>query len=501
MSYFQNHKIRKQNVKVTANVQDAFALKRKIELLMERVNLEMDSLLDEFVSEKEWLQIDRIEINIDGLSEKNLEETLVKKILSGLREKIETIKFNKTQVDDDKMGLEVISFHQKVFVAFLYFLEYGIFPWWYEPGSHDLFEEQVEQSLSTMTDENNSDQTKRASAKLVALLGNFAAQIRLTAQFSEKVFLRSIHLCLTAINLNAFQELESLYKILCKSIEESATKTNLQQKAKQIIYDSKVMLIQKIRSPNSQEKFIHLWLQDVLHKTEALSLDELESAILNNVDLRKYLPENMKNRESETLYLKNTRGNDIPGKAYIRKEKELPSVKTNELLRELDHTDGAIVFNAGLIIVAPFLPELFTKCGILEEQGITDKNKALAIMHYIVFGNCQYREYDVLLNKILCGMAENIPIEIVGDLAGDEKEEIHTMLTTAIGYWATLKSTSPDGLREGFLQRKGKLIHAHEEWILQVEVNAIDALLRVLPWTIGMIKLPWMKKMLRSRWI
>lgn len=60
--------------------------------------------------------------------------------------------------------------------------------------------------------------------------------------------------------------------------------------------------------------------------------------------------------------------------------------------------------------------------------------------------------------------------------------DIHSLLQTVIDYWEVLKSTSPDGLREGFLQRQGKLTRSGDRnWKLQVEQQAIDILLGSLP--------------------
>jgi hypothetical protein len=78
---------------------------------------------------------------------------------------------------------------------------------------------------------------------------------------------------------------------------------------------------------------------------------------------------------------------------------------------------------------------------------------------------------------------------------------VEDMLSTAISYWTALKNTSPDGLREGFLLRSGKLSHKFDEWFLFVEQKTLDVLLQQLPWTIGFIKLPWMNKMLKVEWV
>jgi Contractile injection system tape measure protein len=75
------------------------------------------------------------------------------------------------------------------------------------------------------------------------------------------------------------------------------------------------------------------------------------------------------------------------------------------------------------------------------------------------------------------------------------------VLTSVIEYWNIVGNTSVDGIRESFLQRKGKLMYKESGWILQVEQQPYDMLLQHLPWNISMIQLPWMKQMLQTEWI
>jgi len=73
-------------------------------------------------------------------------------------------------------------------------------------------------------------------------------------------------------------------------------------------------------------------------------------------------------------------------------------------------------------------------------------------------------------------------------------------LIAVINHWEVLKNTSADGLREAFLQRRGKLSRVDGGWLMQVEQRAIDVLLNKLPWGISIIKLPWMNEMLFVEW-
>jgi hypothetical protein len=85
-------------------------------------------------------------------------------------------------------------------------------------------------------------------------------------------------------------------------------------------------------------------------------------------------------------------------------------------------------------------------------------------------------------------------------LNDEECSAADTLLQAAIDHWAVLGKTSPDGLREVFLQRDGKLIKEGHSWKLSVEQKAQDILLDKLPWNLSLIKLPWMKEILKVEW-
>jgi hypothetical protein len=169
------------------------------------------------------------------------------------------------------------------------------------------------------------------------------------------------------------------------------------------------------------------------------------------------------------------------------------------LIKEL--TEGVFIHNAGAVIIASFLPALFSRTGILTDNTIRDLNQALSLVHYCITGSKSPVEFDLLLPKILLGIEPETVFD--PDIFPDEKQisEADEMLASIVEYWDVLKDTTIDGLREAFLQRKGKLTFNNEEWFLIVEQKPYDMLLEQLPWNISMIKLPWMRNLLRTQWI
>jgi hypothetical protein len=161
------------------------------------------------------------------------------------------------------------------------------------------------------------------------------------------------------------------------------------------------------------------------------------------------------------------------------------------------------VENAGLCLVANYLPGLFKRLGYLENKIFKNKvtaSRALYLLQNMVTGKTKSGEYLLQLNKLLCGF--EVEDHIIGGmrLTKDEILEVENLLHSVIENWKKLKNTSLEGFRKSFLQRKGILIEKEASWALQVERKGFDLLLNTIPWSFGIIKLPWMKKYIQVEW-
>jgi hypothetical protein len=162
-----------------------------------------------------------------------------------------------------------------------------------------------------------------------------------------------------------------------------------------------------------------------------------------------------------------------------------------------------IVENAGLCILAPFFPSLFNKLGFMRDGKFKSKyaaHRAVYLLEYMVNGRQKNAEYKLQLNKLLCGMDVEEPITAFKRLKEVEKQEANDLISSVIGHWKALKSTSVKGLQSSFIQRKGILTEKNDNWILQVEKTAFDLLLDNMPWNYRIIKFSWMKKMIEVEW-
>ena len=155
------------------------------------------------------------------------------------------------------------------------------------------------------------------------------------------------------------------------------------------------------------------------------------------------------------------------------------------------------------MLLHPYLKAHFEHLGLVEKKAFVDEDarqKAIYQLQYLATGDGQALEYSLALNKLLCGHPLALPLARDIVLGATEKAEAENLLKAVIRNWPALKNTSPDGLREGFLQRDGKLTRKPSNWLLQVEQQTHDILLGRLPWSLGIIKLPWMPEMLYVEW-
>ncbi|WP_019506263.1 contractile injection system tape measure protein [Pleurocapsa sp. PCC 7319] len=159
--------------------------------------------------------------------------------------------------------------------------------------------------------------------------------------------------------------------------------------------------------------------------------------------------------------------------------------------------------NSGLILLWPFLNRFFETLSLVQSgKFITSQtaHRAILILQYLVDGSTESLEYLLPLNKLLCGksLEEPIPNSLV--LSKDEQNECEELLCAVIQNWSVLKNISIDGLKRGFLQRNGVLKFKNDHLLLQVEHKTHDILIDQMPWSIRIIKLPYMLQILHVEW-
>lgn len=199
-----------------------------------------------------------------------------------------------------------------------------------------------------------------------------------------------------------------------------------------------------------------------------------------------------------------------PGKEIIEiLAEEIPAVmpaeKTRDKTKEniLAEDKAIYINNAGLILLHPFLPDLFERSGLTKENKWVDEQSqylGVGLLNWMATAGGSTEEFNLPLPKILCGLDPEALI--TGDHPIDEELKSHAeeLLGSVISQWSALKNTGIETFRHTFLQRTGKLTPVDNGLLLQVEPHAADILLGKLPWGIGIVKLPWMYQILYTEW-
>lgn len=100
----------------------------------------------------------------------------------------------------------------------------------------------------------------------------------------------------------------------------------------------------------------------------------------------------------------------------------------------------------------------------------------------------------------MCGLPLETPVPDTLYLSDEELELSRSLLNAVIHSWDKISNSTVENLRSSFLVREGRLDEVDDFWSLTVESKAYNILLGFLPWTISIIKLPWMEKQVQVTW-
>jgi hypothetical protein len=478
------HIIQRQTVRLHLREQtDNWAVQERLSRTLQQTDLltALDAVLSTFGSADEWIELERVELDLGLLSAAGFEEQIARQLPDLLRRQLADL-------------IPEARFHQEtavrktgevVFETFLYFLENGLLPpttlW---PESNVGFDQSIQSALSSLKTPHKD--------MLRSVLMHPATRFRLVNQFSEDVLaavFRVLGSDQESVSLRLLKHLQawregltaSHYRVLLTALTE---KTVLNAE----------MVLQAIEnrwaSTQPSDPAFNPALELLLPAFQQLDFKSGNSRPNSGSQVSKNDAGKGKSK-SEEAFSDNSKAKE--------NRRESPIVAP---------TDAVFyVRNAGVVLLHPFLRFCFETCGWTQNAVFRDtesQGKALTMLHFLATGEPAAAEYDLLLPKILCEIPWNSPVSGKISLTDAEQEEGIGLLNAAIVHWAVLKNTSPDGFREVFLQREGKLaLLPNGLWELTVELKAQDILLNRLPvgWGVGTVLLPWMKKQLTVNWV
>lgn len=409
---------------------------------------EIDVLLNRFCPKGELLLLDRLEIGLGTLASDqvagNIGEMMLKGLEDGLKKSFSDHQVTRLGPFDESMAI------------FMHYLEFGLAPWWARNESANELEARALTAASS-----NPQLFLKA---ILPLAGHPVALKRLTMQFSDRLSLELIKILFPSL----LAELTYLNHILPELFHGAGNFAGL--------------------SPDElrQDSLELIW-RTLLEGRKDQGPDLIVTSILRSFAGRSGLaPEALRQKlpgKLEALFRE---------KGAIKEKRKQQSKSDREI-----HPERIYIDNAGLVLLWPFLPKLFTSLGLLEDGKFGSHHnqaRALALTHYLVFGGQSFEESRMALNKILLGWPMEQPVGRMARLGKEEKKACLELLEEAIGQWKALKTTSVQGLRQGFLERRGVLHHEKDRWILNIERSGADVLLGRLPWPYQHIRLPWMEE-------
>ena len=354
---------------------------------------------------------------------------------------------------------------------FLYFLEEGTTPWW--------------QGLS------NKFVVERNDIPEIVKSENFEKQ------FKQKINKPKIRERL----INQFSDVD-IQLILLRTFRENKV-------AVSILKDKGLEGIKQLNGAN--RKLIWQELMAYFLYADTSKLKREFNKIANGEHKNKNLDSVSQEKKAVKIILDILKKVDATEKKHYGNDKHVPKDYTNQIVVEeiMDEPifledegeDEYFVENAGLLLLHPYLKCFFENCGLLNREGkIINPELAIHLLHYVATKKESQYEDRMVFEKFLCGIPIKQSISRDIQIPKKVKTEVEELLKAVIENWKALKNSSPDLLRNEFLQRPGKLNLKGDNPKLVMERKVQDILLGKLPWNISIFKLPWMDKLIFADW-
>lgn len=167
------------------------------------------------------------------------------------------------------------------------------------------------------------------------------------------------------------------------------------------------------------------------------------------------------------------------------------------------HSSSQDISNAGLLLLWPLLPQLFSLLGLQEEERfVSDATRWQAVYYLdqLVWGELNPTEGRLMLNQVLCGVFGSTSLTPPTPLNLLQLQQIDNWLA-AIGQqlpgWQKLSLTD---IRQLFLQRTGEIRTEGAIHQIIVRPEPYDFLLRDWPWPMTLASFPWTEQPLTIVW-
>ncbi len=492
MKIFNQHILHQVNLEVNTNSeQQAFRLKNEMDSFLKDDFLPMiEQLLDEIIPNGQIIRYDSIdlEIKLDNggkleLARELLVDQLKAKLhisvphyslqlpVPGVVGDVEKWSENGSSKTDLRqkppLVVEPISDDEE---SLLYFLETGQLPWFVDPAE---FTASIESKSNTILVQN-----KVFLQKLIALFA--------TSPYALERFVHQMNLDFT---LEMIVHLIGNKSFDRKKFKSGITQLSARQKIN--LYQSIIGRLVEI----DQQSRMNLH-QEMRNGSSPITSIQATKSIAEIMELI-----GMNAKYAETL--EHNGGTSIKKSQNNHSDEHLNPKKDSKPDHKAIDLKAIYVQNAGLILAHPFIHQLFiqTACTHHDKKLLPEKmQKAVQLLHYLASGRDVGLEFNLTFEKYLSGLPLETPLVRLSELSETDRNECDEVLRAMVKHWPELKNTSPDGLRQLFFHRNGKLDVQQTPHKLYVERKAQDVLLDYLQWNISIVKLPWMNDLLFVEW-
>jgi hypothetical protein len=492
MSAVANHVIRRTSLEVTGSARaDAFRFQQEV-VAWARDDLMrgLEELFDSLPESEEVIRIDRLEIELNASDIGNWRDEVLRKLRSELFallvnssrkrlvgprtivEKDAAAAAGNRSAEDEPARPRGDSFLEKL----AYYLETGVLPWSLALTSRSQFEAEMERWVSVVASSSSSTEIRRLRPQVEALLRSASSRARFLASFSQPILRKTLSVFFE-IPDRVWEELALDARALGLALPEA-------------LRDPGPLLLREFVEVLAAHAFV----------------GDIEQAQVEAA--RMFLSRLVREKQ---VSVEDLRHIEFRSKGFVRARDVVPAERAavSAVVESTDSErapqpalEGIFIQNAGVILLAPFLPTLLERVGLAGEGRLKDPAMAMALMHYLACGEERPAEFQIVLPKVLCGWELEKQIDLPDKIPDVLKDEAEELLRSAVAHWSVLKDTSPDGLREAFLRRAGKIsLTKNDQWLLQVEQKPFDMLIQQLPWSFQLVKLPWMKRLLRTEWV
>lgn len=547
MSIITHHIIREQYLDIELNgaERDGLVLQRRLTGICEQsLTPAIERVLDRFATPEEHLYIEHLEIDMGAMSLDNMEQKLsfavAERLEKWLRENIPAGKLSSIIISKNvRRETEQHSINE----AFIYFLKKGRLPWSFRLPAGSNLEKAVFDSWRQLRRSGGYSVLKD---KIIRTLDVEPSRKRLIRQFtppSLEVLLsllspatsRTMNVILIALHVSVIPsaDLKIFERYLWNTVFANLTVSDFLS-ARILVGEAWRAYALLPHKNSSIKNTLDLYWPGVTNQAQAQASQTEQTEYSNSSEKQlKTIPGAIMPVSAGLLYnpekslsLRSTMNSSQTGTLEDQiPEDKVPSAKIFEVYNSdsliepimpkflhvrhadaeedigIDIREGIYLVNAGLIILHPFMPQLFAALGISNDTELLQPHRALCLLHFLATGQTTAPEYELILPKILCNVPLEMTVESDIALTENEREEATALLQAVIRHWEVLRNTSPDGLRGTFLLRHGKVsLRDDGDWLLQVEAQSFDILLDQLPWSISMVKLPWMEKILWVEW-